>query len=321
MSEVEPAAERRTRLGVRVGRTAGVVLGLVMLSASLTKAIDPVGFAESIALEGLDFLVPADVLSPLVIVLEAALGFALILGLRHLWILVPTALLTGFFLFLTARAYYWSETGQLEAGHQCGCFGNLVERSPAEAFWQDLGLLLPGLVLSFFGRPRGALPRRRTVAVGGCAAATLAFTLLAPDLALDDIATRLDDGMQVSDICAGTGLDRTCLDTHLPEVELGEHLVIIADLADAAFAARVEALNAWIQGGAAAQVWLLSDAEEATRQAWFWEHAPAFEVRPAPHGLLRPLYRRLPRSFRVRDGTVTETYDGLPPLGDDDGSP
>jgi hypothetical protein len=31
-----------------------------------------------------------------------------------------------------------------------------------------------------------------------------------------------------------------------------------------------------------------------------------------PQALLRPLYRRLPRSFRVEDGRVTATWAGLP---------
>jgi hypothetical protein len=39
-----------------------------------------------------------------------------------------------------------------------------------------------------------------------------------------------------------------------------------------------------------------------------------FEVREVPEGLLAPLHRRLPRSFRVVDGVVTETWSGLPPL-------
>ena len=28
----------------------------------------------------------------------------------------------------------------------CGCFGDLITRTPAEAFWQDLVLLLPPLL-------------------------------------------------------------------------------------------------------------------------------------------------------------------------------
>ncbi len=45
-----------------------------------------------------------------------------------------------------------------------------------------------------------------------------------------------------------------------------------------------------------------------------WMQAPVFEVREAPADLLRPLYRTLPRSFKVTDGEVTATVAGLPSL-------
>jgi hypothetical protein len=48
-------------------------------------------------------------------------------------------------------------------------------------------------------------------------------------------------------------------------------------------------------------------------RAFFWQWGPRFEVVEAPEPLLRPLYRRLPRSFRVEDGQVVETFSGLPP--------
>ena len=44
------------------------------------------------------------------------------------------------------------------------------------------------------------------------------------------------------------------------------------------------------------------------------EKAPSYNVVHAPIGLLRPLYRSLPRSFLVKDGEVTRTWAGLPPL-------
>ena len=47
----------------------------------------------------------------------------------------------------------------------CGCFGNLVQRTPAEAFWQDLLLLVPPLLLAFGWRDaRAARAAARTAA-------------------------------------------------------------------------------------------------------------------------------------------------------------
>jgi hypothetical protein len=64
------------------------------------------------------------------------------------------------------------------------------------------------------------------------------------------------------------------------------------------------------QGGG---VWVLSASPSEQHRAFFWRFGPAFQVVETPEPLLRPLYRRLPRSFRIEDGRVTETYAGLPP--------
>jgi hypothetical protein len=56
-------------------------------------------------------------------------------------------------------------------------------------------------------------------------------------------------------------------------------------------------------------------ASDAKRQRlFFWRWGPTFKIVEAPPELLRPLYRRLPRSFAVQDGRVTATFSGLPPL-------
>jgi uncharacterized membrane protein YphA (DoxX/SURF4 family) len=299
----------------RMGRVAGMFLGVVFLTAAVTKALDPASLQEMVVNEGLDFALPAFLVAPIALILEGGLGLALLFGIRHYRVLVPATLLTLFFVFLTGRAYYHSLTGQLDPNASCGCFGNLVERTPQAAFWQDLALLAPATLLAWFGPERSQpFPRAKFGLAGTCTALLLGLSLVSPDLPLDDLITRLSAGTRVTDLCAGQGADRTCMETHLPEAEHGDHLVLIADLDDDEFAKSVESINAYVQGGAETQVWVLCDATSEQCQEWFWTHAPAFEVRPAPRGLLRPLYRRLPRSFRVRDGTVTETYDGLPPL-------
>ena len=49
-------------------------------------------------------------------------------------------------------------------------------------------------------------------------------------------------------------------------------------------------------------------------QAFFWRWAPSFPIVETPGAILKPLYRRLPRSCVVQDGRVLRTYPGLPPL-------
>src|SRR5215210_1941837 len=187
-----------------LGTAAGVFLGAVLLVAVYAKVLDPSAFAEQIRIEGLDVLLSAQTVALIALVLEAGLGLALLLGIRRPWVLIPAALLVAFFLFLTGRAWWMAAHGLREA-ESCGCFGNLVQRTPAQAFWQDLLLLVPALLLSFIGRDRAArFPAVRTAFV---AVATIGVALLAwkaPELPLDDLATRLRPGVEIAEICAGT---------------------------------------------------------------------------------------------------------------------
>ncbi len=306
-----PAAWRR-----RLGTAGGVLLGLVLLFAAWAKALDPVGFAEQVRAEGLDGLLGAGGVALAALGLEVGLGLLLLLGVRRLWVLVPAAILVVFFLFLTGRAYGRDLRG-LAPAEGCGCFGNLVQRTPAEAFWQDLLLLVPPLGLAFLGRPRGArrVPPLRAAAAGLGAAAVVVFAWKAPELPLDDLATRLKPGVEVGAICAGEGDERVCLDTLAPELGEGEKLVVLADLDDPAFGAAVPELNALARDPASPGLVVVAPATAEGHMAFYWRHGPAFPIREAPNALLRPLYRRLPRSFRVREGEVVATYPGLPPRG------
>jgi hypothetical protein len=249
--------------------------------------------------------------------LEVGLGLALALGVRGRSILGPAALLVGFFLLLNARTWWLAARGLAEPTG-CGCFGSLVDRTPQEAFWWDLALLLPALLLAFVGRPRRAEPppRRRLAAVALAVPAALAFAWASPGLPLDDLATRLKPGVGISELCSGRGRERICLDFLVPDLARGEHLVVVADLEDPAFGAAVPSLNAHALAGQGPPLVALSASPPEAQRTFEWSHGPAFEVREAPPSLLRPLYRRLPRSFRVLDGVVVATYPGLPPLAE-----
>jgi hypothetical protein len=150
---------------------------------------------------------------------------------------------------------------------------------------------------------------------------TAALTLLAwraPELPLDDVATRLRPGTRLAELCSGQeGAGRVCLTTLVPELADGRHLVVLADLDDPAFGEAVGRLNDYALAGQGPRLWVVAAATPEAHQEFFWRHGPAFEIREAPPALLRPLYRRLPRAFLSEDGAVTETYRGLPPLPGD----
>jgi uncharacterized membrane protein YphA (DoxX/SURF4 family) len=313
-SPPRPATGRWTEW---IGMLGGIFLGAVLLVAAWSKAIDPAAFAEQIRVDGLAGLLPAHAVALIALALEAGLGLALLLGVRRLWVLAPAALLVALFVFLTSRSYWQAANGTAPAA-SCGCFGNLVERTPAQAFWQDLLLLVPALLLSFLGRPRSTerlpVPKARTAAalLGAAAAPLLAWK--APALPLDDLATRLHPGITVQELCAGSGEARICLPTAVSGIDQGKNLIVIADLEDAKLTGSIDALNAFVGRPGNPTLWVLTASTPEQQRAFYWRWGPKFNVREVPRELLRPLYRTLPRSFLVENGRVTRTYSGLAPL-------
>src|SRR3954452_13420126 len=159
-----------------VGTFGGAFLACVLLFAVWAKAIDPSAFADQIRTEGLDFLLPAHAVALIALALEAGLGLLLLFGVRRKWVLIPATLLVAFFVSLTGRAWWLAAHGLRDAGESCGCFGNLVQRTPAQAFWQDLALLVPALLLAWGGRERRPPlfpPVRTAVAVVGALVAVI----------------------------------------------------------------------------------------------------------------------------------------------------
>jgi hypothetical protein len=297
-----------------VGAIGTFILGAVFLVGALTKAVDPLALAEQVRVEGLDIFLSDTIVAFIALGLEFALGAALILGVRRLWILIPASLLVVFFLFLTGRSYWNFLHGIEDETVSCGCFGNLVDRSPAEAFWQDLLLMVPALVIAFFGRSREGFPSRRSVIAALVTVAGLVLAWKAPGLPLDDLATRLSTGKQVQDICSGLEEARVCFDTVIPELGEGEHVVVLADLSAQEFGEAVSELNAYFLSGRGPRLWVVCTATPEEQHQFFWTWAPTFEIRDAPPALIRPLYRTLPRSFLVYDGEVSRTFSGLPPF-------
>ncbi len=292
----------------------GAVVGAALLVATWAKAIDPAAFAQQIRAEGLEFLLPAAVVALAALALEAGLGVALLLNLRRPAILVPATLLVLFFVFLTGRSWWRAEHGFADPSGGCGCFGNLVERTPKEAFVQDVVMLLPGMALAWLARPRASrFVRGRAAAAGVAALAAVTLGWRAPALPLDDVATRLKPGVRLDGICAGRDAERVCLAHLAPGLAEGRQLVVIADVRDPGFDALAGRLNAYAQPGAEPPLTLLADMTVEEQRALFWRVAPAFDLHEAPAAMLRPLYRALPRSFLLDGGVVIETWAGLPP--------
>ena len=102
-----------------------------------------------------------------------------------------------FFVFLNGRNYYLVSKG-LRSPEDCGCFGELFDRTPAEAFWQDLFLLLPALALVLWGRMREVRPlsKVRLVLALFAAIGIPLFAWSNPDLHFADVATQIAQGSE-----------------------------------------------------------------------------------------------------------------------------
>lgn len=334
-----------------VGTLAGAALGAVLLFAVYGKSIDPAAFEEQVHTEGLDFLLPASVVVFLALALETSLGAALLLGIRTLWVLVPAAAVTGLLLFLSGRTYLESLDGGVDPAHTCGCFGRIVDRTPGEALWQNLLLFVPTQLLAWVGRPpeTAPLPYKRGLGAALLTVGVLVFAGFAPDLPLDDLATRLKPGVSLAELCVGEAqppdggapapdpdgdldapLDeplvlgaeegRVCLKDRvlhhrILEWDKGLYLVVLADLESAAFLRRREELEAFVGDPQALPLLLLTPSSEEAVGRFAERHPGGLEPFPVEPALLRPLYRRLPRSFLVGAGVVLATYPDLPPLG------
>ena len=201
----------------RLGTAGAVFLGLVLLVATWAKGLEPGAFAEQIRLEELDFLFSARTVTLLALALEAGLGTVLLLGLRRTWVLIPTSLLVAFFLFLTGRNYWLVMNGLRDPDAACGCFGSLLERTAGEAFWQDLLLLVPPLVLAFVGRQLSlrAFPWRRLAAALVVMAGVVVWAGTDPGLRMVEIVAEIGEGVEE------TGVERF--------VETREYVLVIED--------------------------------------------------------------------------------------------
>jgi hypothetical protein len=282
----------------RLGRLAAIVLGVVLLIAAYAKALDPQLFALQLS----DLLpVPASLalaLAILIIGYEAGLGAALVCGWRHRLVLAATT--ATFVSFVGVVVWHLFQPSEPVGG--CGCFGQLVERTPLQALYEDLAFVALSGVAWLGATATSHAPRWGWTLLSASGGMVLAAC--APWLPLDDYATALGPGVSVS---------ATRLDAIVPELRTGRHFVLLLDRADPATRSGIGALNTALHlPGGATPVWGIADDDPALAVEFMWAAGPAFEVRGAPPTVLRRLYRTLPRSALVDAGKVVRTWSGLP---------
>lgn len=284
------------------GYIAGALVGLAFLVAVYTKAVDPVGFSQQMIRENLvPFAGLAHPLAIFVVAIEALIGIALLINVRRLPVLGLSTLLMGFFLGLSIWQYFVPP----EDPSSCGCFGNFVQQDPAQHVLTNAVLF--GLTLvAWLGwrRSSGAIWRWAVVVVAFFVAG--GFAMAAPSLPIDGWpgVTKLVPGAQTPELA---------IDEALSELRHGLHLVLLIDRADESIHPDIARVNEHLAlAYGEAEVWALAEENPELEMEFMFTAAPAFEVRGVPYGMMKPLFRSLPRAFVVNDGEVEKVWNGVP---------
>ena len=281
-------------------RVVEILVAGVFLTAALIKALDPVAFAEQIAAYG---IIPdlAPIAAWSLIIIECLFAAALIANLLPRVIPLLTAGMLVFFIGITV---YGMSIG---LGESCGCFGNLYHRGPEMVIVEDIlmliGLLFVIIVLWNRHKQQENIVSRVvfTVVVGLIAAGV---TVSSPHIPADDFVTQLYPGSSFT-TWPVDGLYGKDLNT-------GTHVVFLFTVESDDIRPQVEKMNTVAQTiEGESTVGLIIDGTEHLTMLMF-EFAAAFPVAALEPRFARPLYRTLPRTFILHNGSVTHTWSEIP---------
>lgn len=277
------------------------VVAAVFLLAAGMKALDVSAFAEqirahdifpSLSLFGAWFF----------IIVEVVLSAALIV---NAWPRsTAAAMLALLALFIGVTAY--AMAAGLEGN--CGCFGDLVQRTPQQVILEDaLMMLAMVFVLLVNGGASEKTRRWKILVLVLAAAAAASLTLFAPQLPLEEYSTELRVGRQFSSWPV-EGLTR--------DLHTGTHLVFLFSAESKTVEADVAMMNAAAQSdGIPSSIGLLTEGAAKVTEVMF-QYGTAFPVGSIEPRFARKLYRTLPRTFILRDGVVRKVWPGIPTPAD-----
>ncbi|MCZ6778588.1 MAG: hypothetical protein O7F16_06425 [Acidobacteria bacterium] len=282
---------RPRELALYTGRLLGPAIGLFFIVAAASKALDPVAFAGQIeAYELVSGAALTRAMAWFFIGVETLVGTCLLFGVqRRPALLAAAAMLT---LFTGITAWAWARGQQ----HACGCFGTLVERTPAQTFFEDL-VLLACVGLAMWYRP----PSRRTVAMWRrWAVAWVAILGMVIPPVIGAYSPALDEGKSLSDLG---------LEAYLPSDP--DARTIYAFLEPLGTGPDYQVLQELAYRGVPV-VGLCSAAEEQIEE-FRWSAGPPFEVVSVSGPTLRRLSQDRRGAFLVEHGKVTQIWRGTIP--------
>lgn len=283
-----------------LGYSAAFLVGAALLVAAWSKSADPQGFATQMIRDGMAPAWGGMFLALAVVALEWGLGVALVIGLRRPLVLGVSTLLMAAFLGIAVFELVFPP----EDPSSCGCFGNFVQQDPVQHATTN-GVLFLLSLLAWLGRS-SAPGRKRWIASIAAAVLGFAFAVAAPSLPIDGWPG-------VTMLTPGASLDDLPIADTLPEAATGRWLVLVIDRSDPATRELVPAINDSLAlGGGPVNVVAIAENDPELATDFLFSTGPAFTIHDVSWGLMKPLYRKLPRSFVLDEGRVTLIWDRLP---------
>lgn len=291
---------KRTAL-YTIARFIHIVIAIVFLIAALSKALDPPSFIDQIASYG---ILPG--LAPFgawfFIAVECLLAGMLIVNLYPRTAQVGAG---GLLLLFSGVTAYAIATGSLE---NCGCFGNIMPRTPQETLVEDL-VMLAGIIfaaiVTWKRQPKPTVPKFAVVMALGLAG--ILVGVFHKQLPVDDLSTQLKPGAEF------TSWPTEGLYTNLNE---GTHVVFLFNLQIENLETQVQRMNEIAQSeDVKSAIGLITDGPEQLTALMF-QYGTGFPAGALEPRFARNLYRALPRTFVIHDGTVVETWSAIPDLAD-----
>lgn len=291
-----------------MGAIARILMGVVFVVAGIAKSYEPVLFYWE-AISYVELLGANRDLWPqlgraalILAPVEVLIGAALIVGWRPR-IILPVA--TGMMvLFIALTALAWQQEAQID----CGCFGTLTDRTPAEALVEDVIMLALLLMAWRWGTGRWTtsfgLPAHRLVVGAGIVALGLLVGRFAPE----------SERVASSDLKPGvrlTGIELKGLEG--VDLSTGAYLVEVFSPRCGRCKATVPKLNDWADTPGVPQIVAVSEfpLDSPYLKAFVQQMGPRYGIAAiSSSDFMRLTWRHgYPRLAYIEDGVIRRVWE------------
>jgi uncharacterized membrane protein YphA (DoxX/SURF4 family) len=288
-------AQPAPRAAQVTARVLQIIVALVFLSAAALKALHPEGFADQI--RQYEILPDLALFAAWSFILaEIVLATALVV---NVWTRAASWLVIAMLVFFIGITWYGIAVG---LSGSCGCFGNLVHRSPEQVIIEDalmIAALGVGLWLQRGVQIRTTTPKLAVLSTAGIAAVLV--TAFSGRLPVDSLTTAL---------VPGAHFDSWPVESLYKDLNSETHVVFLISAKSPTIDADVAAMNAVAASAGTSTVALIVDGASELTTLTF-EHGLAMPAGALEPRFAKSLYRALPRTFVLHVGRVAEVWSSI----------